>query len=124
MASREIPRSEWIRFFECFTRQHEGWFATLELVGREPAPEVEETPLRLISIAPARDDPGGLTVTLGDSVSRIEQTIYDAERVTVEEDSEGGRLGLDIEAADGERTLVHFLPPTASKPLEAPTEQQ
>ncbi len=113
MASKEIPRSEWARFFEAFTRQHEGWFATLELVGREAAPEIEEMPLRLISIAPAHDDPEAVTVTLGDSVSRVEHTVYDAERVTYEEDFEGRHRGLDIEAADGERTLVHFRTPMA-----------
>lgn len=118
MASREIPRSEWSRFFESFTDQHEGWFATLELLGREAAPDAEETPLRLISIAPARDDPEAVTITLGDAVSRVEHTIYDAERVVFEEGSEGRHRGLDVESADGERTLVHFRSPMAPEALD------
>lgn len=113
MASREIPRSEWSRFFDSFTEQHEGWFATLELLGRDPAPDNEETPLRLISVAPARDDPEAVTITLGDAMSRVEHTIYGAGRVVYGEDSEGRLRVLDIETAGGERTLMHFRPPVA-----------
>lgn len=35
MPTQEIPRQEWNNFFDSFSRQHEGWLATLEIFGPE-----------------------------------------------------------------------------------------
>lgn len=34
METREIPHDEWRSFFDVFSRQHEGWLATLEILVR------------------------------------------------------------------------------------------
>ena len=33
--SKEIPREEWIRFFDDFSKQHEGWIVNWEVLGRD-----------------------------------------------------------------------------------------
>ena len=35
MPTREIPRDEWNAFFEMFSKQHEGWLVTVEVLGRD-----------------------------------------------------------------------------------------
>jgi hypothetical protein len=31
MFMREIPRDEWVAFFDSFSRQHDGWLSTVEV---------------------------------------------------------------------------------------------
>ena len=38
---REIPREEWTGFMDSFSRQHEGWLVTVEVLGREIGAQVE-----------------------------------------------------------------------------------
>jgi hypothetical protein len=33
MKTKEIPRNEWREFFDIFSRQHEGWLVTPEILG-------------------------------------------------------------------------------------------
>ncbi|CAN5438101.1 hypothetical protein BH20ACI3_BH20ACI3_19140 [soil metagenome] len=35
MPTQEIPRDEWKTFLDTFSRQHEGWLATLEVLGTD-----------------------------------------------------------------------------------------
>ncbi len=107
MPSTEIPRSRWRDFFESFSRQHAGWLGTLEIVGRDAAPAVKETPLRLVSVVEEAEQ-DAVTVTLGDASNQVEQTVYDVARVLLDEDFDGRHRGLDIESADGERTILRF----------------
>lgn len=33
MSTREVPREEWVSFCDSFSRQHEGWRVTVEVLG-------------------------------------------------------------------------------------------
>ena len=33
MKTKEIPKEEWPKFFDAFSRQHEGWLVTIEIFG-------------------------------------------------------------------------------------------
>ena len=33
MRTREVTRNEWTSFFDVFSKQHEGWIASLEVLG-------------------------------------------------------------------------------------------
>ena len=35
MQTREIPREQWIRYFDDFSKNHEGWIVTLEVIGSD-----------------------------------------------------------------------------------------
>ena len=45
---REIPRDEWVKYLDGFSRRHEGWPVTVEVLGAEVGAQVEaqELPLR------------------------------------------------------------------------------
>ncbi|OLE50804.1 MAG: hypothetical protein AUG51_26320 [Acidobacteria bacterium 13_1_20CM_3_53_8] len=38
---REIPREEWAEFLDIFSRQHEGWLVTVEVLSEEIGAQVE-----------------------------------------------------------------------------------
>ena len=35
-ATTEIPRERWVSFFDDFSKQHEGWIVTVEVIVHEP----------------------------------------------------------------------------------------
>jgi hypothetical protein len=69
MEMREIPRGEWGSFFDVFSRQHEGWLATLEISGQDnlAEPEPREFPLKTISIISTVDKSEAIAINLGTS---------------------------------------------------------
>ncbi len=67
MPTQEIPRQEWNKFFDSFSRQHEGWLVTLEIFGPEigAQEEARELPLEGISIASGTNEPEAIASVLG-----------------------------------------------------------
>ena len=105
----EIAASEWTRFFDSFSRQHEGWLVTVqEMPGASSRAhvEVQDLPLqgfstdehsRTISIAMGRTPEQHLT-----------HTIAHPRRVFVERSYDGIDQGVRIEHQDGAATRVTF----------------
>ena len=62
MKTRQIPRNEWAAFFDSFSRQHEGWRATLEIFGPDIGDQIEERELTL----------EGVTAELAEAGDKIE----------------------------------------------------
>src|SRR5213076_1626760 len=67
MPTKEIPREERSSFFDVFSRQHEGWLATLEIFGPEVGAQEEahELPLEGISLASGGDETDAVAISLG-----------------------------------------------------------
>ncbi|TMG94562.1 MAG: hypothetical protein E6H73_07205, partial [Betaproteobacteria bacterium] len=59
MPTQDIPRTEWPAFLDTFSRQHQGWLTTVEVVatGLGVHREVREKPLTGISEDRKRGDP-------------------------------------------------------------------
>jgi Family of unknown function (DUF5335) len=106
MATQEIPREQWSNFFDAFSRQHEGWLATLEVfksnLGAQS--EASELPLEGVSIS----SPDAISVSFGEDVTH---TIDQPEHVWVETTIEGVNAALEIESKDQTKTLLRFRSP-------------
>ena len=50
MKNRQVPHAEWPRFFEGFTRRHQGWLATVRVVDERLGAQVEARDLPLEGI--------------------------------------------------------------------------
>ena len=115
----EIPPEEWIAFFNSFSRQHEGWLASVKVtLGNEQKWEVRERKLAGISsdhltardeiyIAIDRDQGGNLT-----------HPIRSPMKVAFRRDLEGAHEGIDITAADGTITSIRFRIPARPETLD------
>jgi uncharacterized protein DUF5335 len=111
MPTQEIPRDEWTTFLDTFSRQHEGWLATLEILGRDigAQQEVSDLPLEGISIASSGDAPKTITISLGKTPQdHVTHSITEPTRVWLEQTSEGANAALEIESADEVKTLLRF----------------
>jgi putative phosphoribosyl transferase len=111
----EIPPEEWISFFNSFSRQHEGWLASVKVTqGSEQTWEVHERPLAGISSdhLTARDE---IYVTIDrDQGGQLTHPIKNPMKVVFRRDLEGAHEGIDITTANGTTTSIRFR--IASKP--------
>jgi hypothetical protein len=55
MPTQEIPRDEWTTFLDTFSRQHEGWLSSLEILGTDIGAQQEALDLPLEGISASRD---------------------------------------------------------------------
>jgi hypothetical protein len=111
MITREIPRHEWIDFFDSLSLQHEGWLVTLEVLDTDLGPEVEAVKLPLQGITADVSDDGAdaITITLGQTLEEhLTHIIVKPTMIRIAETEEGGHQALQIESASGTTTIVVF----------------
>jgi hypothetical protein len=108
METREIPRADWAQFLDAFSRRHEGWLATLRILGDlGAAVEADSLPLEGVTVDGKRG--GAIAVALGRSpTDRVEHLVPSPTRVLIEE-ADRAELALEIESRDGEKALLTFL---------------
>ena len=117
MATQEISHDEWTTFLDRFSRQHEGWLVTLEVFAPDigAQEEARELPLEGISAAAKDSEPKTIAISVGKTPEdHVTHTITEPTRVWLEQTSEGANAALEIESADGAKTLLRFrsaLPP-------------
>ncbi|SRR6266404_1362181 len=110
MPTQEIPRDEWHNFFDVFSRQHEGWLATLETFGPDigAQEEAHELPLKGISIA-SENNGTAIAIDLGKTPGKhFTHRISEPEHVWLEQTSGGANAALEIESENETKTLLRF----------------
>ena len=105
MRTQEIPRQEWKSFFDSFSRQHEGWLATLEVLVSDVGAQEEahELPLEGVSVASNTNQTETIAINMGRTLEdHISHTIVKPTHVWLEQ------TDLEIESADHAKTLLRF----------------
>ena len=109
MRTREIPRDEWLSFFDEFSRQHEGWLVTVEVLAGESGAQLEAHDLPLVGIT--TDSHGNsetIAIIVGQTIDdHVTHTISEPAQVWLEETDEGAHQALQIESAN-EKTIIRF----------------
>jgi hypothetical protein len=117
MPTQEISREDWSNFFDLFSRQHEGWLATLEVFGPEVGAQEEahQLPFEGISIASGGNGAEAIAINLGKTPEdHVTHTITKPEHVWLEQTSGGANAALEIESENQNKALLRFrsaLPP-------------
>ena len=117
MPTQEIPREDWNNFFDVFSRQHEGWLATLEIFASDVGAQEEahELPLEGISTASGGNVADAIAINLGKTPEdHVTHTITKPEHVWLEQTSGGADAALEIDSDNQTKTLLRFrsaLPP-------------
>ena len=105
----EVEPKEWISFLDGFSRQHEGWLASIEVStpgGR--LTEVVNRRLKGVSIDHS-DGKQRAYVEVGDTPDECLMHVIESPRRIVFKRSEAGaHEGLEIESAGGSTTMVRF----------------
>ena len=108
--TREIPRTEWRDFFSRFSDQHDDEVVEVETLGSEIGAQIDGRQLYLRGISPARNlQESDLALEL-DSVDRQHLThmIPKPTHVWLKQTPDKNDEALEIESADGTKTLVRF----------------
>jgi hypothetical protein len=111
MRTQEIPKNEWIEFFDNFSRRHEGWLVSLEVFGPEIGAQVEERELALEGITHEWAETEGKTITIMTGVKpddHITHSVTSPTSVSLEQTDEGADAALAIKSGDGLTTLLRF----------------
>lgn len=110
MPTQEIPREDWNNFFDAFSREHEGWLATLEVFAPDigAQEEARELPLEGISVA-SGNEADAIAISLGKTPEdHVTHTVTKPEHVWLDQTSEGAKAALEIESGDDTKTLLRF----------------
>jgi hypothetical protein len=106
--NRQIPRTEWHRFFSDFNRRHEQELASVILTSDAVGAQHIATDLRFEGFVA---DPLGARISIdlgGTPETNIEHTIEAPTGVWVEHDGEEKEIAVEIESQDGQTTILEF----------------
>ena len=124
MQTREIPREQWIRFFDDFSKNHEGWVVTLEVVSSDLGDQEEANGLPLVGIsADVKARENRVEIILGGRPDAdVTRLINTPKRVWVKEPNIPGDEAIEVESEDGIKTILnfhHIQPEVAERQLTA-----
>jgi hypothetical protein len=110
MATREIPRAEWPAFFDSFSRQHEGWLSTIEVLGPDVGAQVETRERPLVGItADLKGPEDTISIMIGaEADEHVDHVIRAPSSVQLKETPEGAHEALHIDSRSGPATLLRF----------------
>ena len=105
----EIPREGWDKFFNRFSQDHETQFVAVEVMGPDIGAQLEGRSLLLNGISPADPDKNSLALMF-DSLDgeHLTHMVNKPTHVWVQRAPDNTEEALEIESADGTRTLVRF----------------
>src|SRR5438552_9510302 len=114
MPTQEIPREQWNDFFDSFSRQHEGWLASLEVFGKDVGAQQEGLELSFegISLNSGDKESDSVVINVGKSpADHVSHTIDQPKHVWLQRTAQGADASLEIEAEGDAKTLLRFRSP-------------
>ena len=110
MESTEIPREQWLKFFDDFSKKHQGWIVQWEVVGRDIGDQEKTVRLPLVGIsADAKARRPSIDIIVGGRLeAHVTQVIETPKRVWFKQPDIPGHEAIEIETDDGRVTLVTF----------------
>lgn len=110
MRNRLVPKSEWFRFFDDFTRRHLGRISTVHVFSPRIGSQIEARDMPLEGIVSSPDATGPISIHLGAAPPRahIEHEIGEPKQVWVELSENGIEKALEVESKDGTKTMLEF----------------
>jgi hypothetical protein len=110
METREIPPEDWLRFFDDFSKQHEGWIVTWEVLGPDLGDQEKTAGLPLVGVsADVKGRAPRINVMVGDRLdAHVTHIIEAPKRVWFKPDEHPGHEAIEIESSDGRLALLSF----------------
>jgi hypothetical protein len=111
MQTVEIPREAWPQTLNEFTAIHEGWLISLDVLSPTIGAQPEISNLPLLGISADRiDHDDAITISAArGAAEHMTHTIRAATRVHIERREDGADVALQVESADGTKTILRFL---------------
>ena len=111
MAYQEIPPEQWRDFCDEFSKQHEGWLITVDIVDETGETDretlAEEIPLWGVTVDEVQEQTE-VHIIAGDQPRHVTHVIRDPATIAFEQNQEGAHTGLRIDTRDGPSVVVRF----------------
>ena len=113
MNTQQIPADQWEPFVARFSREHADWPATIEVLDEQRGPlrVARDLPLQGISFDTKGTRPSSLEISVGDRDGDYIRHVIDLPLNIRQAEEPGGVIDLEIESADGPRTLIRVREP-------------
>ena len=111
----EIPANDWERFLESFTKQHQGWIASVATVSEK------RTSMQAIACRVQRITSEASQIRFSmecERGNRIEESVTKPVRLVFKRDEEGAHQGLDVVSSDRSVTMLRFRAPVRPEILD------
>jgi len=110
MNTRDIPREQWIRFFDDFSKSHEGWIVTLEVLGSGIGDQEVVNNLPLVGIsADVKAGENRIDIIVGGRPDAdVTRFIESPKHIWIKEPRLPGDEAIEIESEDGIKTILNF----------------
>lgn len=115
--TREIPRGDWNDFFTAFSQQHDEEAVELEIMGAEIGAQVGARELHLRGISAAsHSEEDGLAIMLDSpDGAHLTHMVPNPTHVWIQCAAGASDDALEIESADGTKTLLRFAMPATER---------
>lgn len=109
MPTIEIPRREWTNRLDEFSREHEGWPVSLDVLAESIGAQSEFRQLSLAGVTAEPTDGGTISITVSVPAGGfLTHTIHLPTHVFIAENDAGADDALEIESADGTKAILQF----------------
>jgi hypothetical protein len=109
MHTVEIPRADWTIRLDEFSRAHEGWPVSLDIVGPALGAQSEFRQFGLIGVTADPSHGGTISMTVAVPMSGcLTHTIHAPVHVFIGETDVGADAALEVESADGTKAILQF----------------
>jgi uncharacterized protein DUF5335 len=110
MANEEIPREQWTRFLDDFSKKHEGWIVNWEVLGAKLGDQQKNARLPLVGISAdlKGSKPRVEVMTGGRLDAHVSQIIETPRRIMFRQPDQPGHEAIEVESDDGITTLITF----------------
>ena len=104
-----IAHDAWREFLDSFSRVHDGWLTTIEIIDPDGGVQVEARDKRLTGITSEQGAEPRISILVGGEASdHAGRVIQKPTRVSLTETPAGAHEALEIESTDGATTRVKF----------------
>ena len=107
MKTEGVKPADWTAFFDAFSRRHQGRLVRLLVLDPKLGAQVEALQVPLQGVVADRHS-RGITIQVGARQGGVAHTVRDPRRVWVELAEEGSEAAIEIESADGTKSIVEF----------------
>jgi len=123
MPLQEVPRTQWELFLVGFSRQHDGWLASLDITiaPGEARRVAADLPLSGVTSEQNARQGHSITISLRDRERRVNHTIQAPTKILIDETPGFVRKGIQIQSADGTIAELNFRSPVAPELVDGIT---
>ncbi len=109
MHTIEIPRLEWSRRLDEFSRAHEGWPVSLDILADTIGAQREFCLFSLAGVTAEPKEGGTISITAARPEGGFfTHTMQSPVHVFIEETDAGDEAALEVESADGVKAILQF----------------